>query len=127
MGMLKQSITAAIKQGVRSVNCDGYCRYRSGEVKCAIGHLITDEHYTEGLEGKGLFFGNKVHKALNASLGYELSEREVSCLRLIQNAHDHEHFRDTDGFNFVSEFKERIRNYIDNELLPKELRELVIQ
>ena len=119
---VKQSITAVIKQGVRSVNCDGYCRYRSGEVKCAIGHLITDEHYTEGLEGKGLFSGNKVHKALNASLGYELSHREVSYLRRIQSAHD-----DSDSSDFVSEFKERIRNYIDNGLLPKELRELVIQ
>ena len=121
MEILKQSIEAVIKQGVRSVDCDGYCQYRSGEVKCAVGHLIHDQYYMgKGLEGTGLFFGNKVHKALNASLGYEVSDKEIGYLKRIQSAHD-----DSDSSDFVSEFKERILEDINNEFLPEELRELV--
>ena len=121
MEMLKQAIKAVIEQGERSV-IDGVCMYRHYNLKCAVGVLITNEHYSEGLEGSSLCFGNKIHKALNESLGYKVSNRELSYIRLIQRAHD-----DSDGSDFVSEFKERILSYINNELLPKELRELVIQ
>ena len=119
MDILKQSIEAVIKQGVRSVT-DGLCMYKNYNLKCAVGVLITDEHYSEEIEGRGLAFGNKVYKALNASVGYELSEREITYLRHIQRAHD-----DSDGSDFVSEFKGRILSYINNEVLPEELRELV--
>ena len=119
MDILKQSIKAVIKQGERSVT-GGLCMYKNYNLKCAIGHLITNEHYSEAIEGRGLAFGNRVYTALTDSLGYEVSQVELAYLRRIQRAHD-----DSDGSDFVSEFKERIRNYINNELLPKELRELV--
>ena len=119
MNILKQSITAVIEQGERSAK-DRLCLYRHYNLKCAVGHLIADEHYTKAFENKVLNFGNKVHIALNASVGYEVSEREIGYLKRILSAHD-----DSDGSDFVSDFKERILEDINNEVLPKKLREVV--
>jgi hypothetical protein len=118
MNILKQSIEAVIKQGKQSVRSES-CRYRHGELKCAVGHLITDEHYTDDLEGESLHFDNEVHKALNKSLGYELSAKEIRYLKYIQQAHDYS------TVDFVPLFKSRILNRIDIGSLPEELRELV--
>jgi hypothetical protein len=120
MNILKQSIEAVIKQGKQSVRSES-CRYRHGELKCAVGHLITDEHYTGNLEGDSLAVGNKIHNALNKSLGYELSEQEIDQLKYIQIAHD----SSTNKTSFVMNFKSGIRHHINQKQLPEELRELV--
>ena len=117
MNILKQSIEAVIKQGEQSNG--GYrCRYRQGELKCAVGHLITDEHYNEDLEHISLELGNKVNDALNKSLGYELSKQEIGYLKYIQLAHDDS----TDISTFVKDFKRGILHRINQGMLPKELR-----
>ena len=39
----------------RSVSIVGHCRYRGTEGrKCAIGHLISDDHYNPIIEGRGV-------------------------------------------------------------------------
>ncbi len=119
MNILKQAIEAVIKQGEKSTSDKEICMYRQGELKCAVGHLITDEHYNRELENCSLHPGNKIHKALNKSLGYELSEQEIRHLKLIQDAHD------KSGSNFVQGFKSRILYHINYFELPAELRELV--
>lgn len=47
-------VLALLKQNKPSVNQTGYtCMYRGKDgLKCAVGHLIPDELYHEGLEGK---------------------------------------------------------------------------
>jgi hypothetical protein len=119
MNILKQSIEATINQGERSVFL-GFCQYRHGELKCSIGHLITDEHYSRELEDCSLELGNKIHDALNKSLGYEVDAKEVSQLKKIQGAHD-----GARGSDFLVDFKNRILINTARGYLPKELRELV--
>ena len=120
MNILKQSIEAVIKQGKQSNG--GYrCRYRQDELKCAVGHLITDEYYSDFLEGASLNIDNKIHYALNKSLGYELSDKEIVYLKYIQNAHDSL----TNKTSFVEQFKDNVLNRINERMLPEELRELV--
>lgn len=42
-----------LKQRAKSVRSDGQCRYRgSGGSKCAVGCLISDNIYYDGLEGR---------------------------------------------------------------------------
>ncbi len=120
MNILKQSIEAVIKQGEQSINNNGTCQYRHGELKCAIGHLITDEHYNESLEASMVNIGNKIHKALNKSLGYKLSDKAIDQLEAVQEAHDN-----VTCNNFVEGFKSRILRHINSGTLPQELRELV--
>ena len=120
MNILKQSIEAVIKQGKQSIK-EGTCQYRQGKLKCAVGHLITDEYYNEDLEDVSLNIDNKIHYALNKSLGYELSTTEIDYLRYIQKAHDSL----TNKTSFVEQFKDNVLNRINERMLPEELRELV--
>lgn len=42
--LFDKAIAALLEQGRRSVGGDGYCAYRGNfNMKCAIGHLLTDE------------------------------------------------------------------------------------
>jgi hypothetical protein len=46
---------ALLAQGRPSFSVDKGCMYRGPEgSKCAAGHLIPDEHYTPGLEGRSI-------------------------------------------------------------------------
>ncbi len=119
MNILKQAIEAVINQGEQSAS-NGICMYRQDELKCAVGHLITDENYNRELEACSLHLGNEIHDALNQSLGYEVSEQEIRQLQNIQVAHDR-----SEGSSFLEEFKSRIRHRINQGKLPEELRELV--
>ena len=119
MNILKQSIEAVIKQGEQSIRVN-VCQYKYGELKCAVGHLITDEHYNCSLEGYALNTDNAVHNALNESLGYEVSKQEISQLQNIQEAHD-----SAKVSSFLEDFKSGIRQRINEMRLPEELRELV--
>lgn len=46
------AVTKLLAQGRQSR--DSYCLYRNGVCRCAIGHLIDDEHYHPGMEHKGI-------------------------------------------------------------------------
>ena len=86
--LLATAIINTLAQGRVSM-ADGVCTYRgdSGS-KCAIGHLITDEHYQEDeLEGSNI--GCKpVQEAVEQSIGRKLDRREVRYLSHLQMSHD---------------------------------------
>lgn len=68
------------------------CRYRGPNgTKCAVGCLITDEHYVGGLEGEAYTYGprdNSVRQAVRNSLGRELTDEENHMLLELQHLHD---------------------------------------
>ncbi len=72
----------------------GICAYRGvGGTKCAIGALISDEHYTEDIEGLTLVWGDTVRgriaRAVSLSLGVEvLSPGVLRLLQDLQRLHD---------------------------------------
>lgn len=54
--LFNKAVTAVIEQGEPSLNTDGYCVYRGpNNHKCAVGHLISDEHYNPEMENKILY------------------------------------------------------------------------
>jgi len=115
MDILSTAITKVIEQGKRSVNEDGACRYRSGDLKCAVGHLIKDEHYNPNLEGCGVF-GLSVRHAVEQSIDRHLSDKEVNQLSRLQTCHD-----GAKGKDFVSAFNANVTREIAFGRLPKEL------
>lgn len=84
--LTRKAIEAVIKQGAPSMNEDGACLYRCGDLKCAVGHLIADEHYTPELEGSNLI-DRDVVRALKASQG-EITNKALEELKCVQMAHD---------------------------------------
>lgn len=84
-------------QGKRSIVLEGAhqrCRYRGeGGTRCAIGHLIPDELYSEELEGLnvGQTYSNpeieNIDDVLRNIFG-ELTELDIHFLSVLQRAHD---------------------------------------
>ena len=115
LDILTTAIVLTRKQGEKSESNYG-CAYRgAGDLKCAVGCLIKDEHYYEGLETESADSGSII-EVLNASIGRKLSQIEIGYLVLIQEAHD-----DATKANFKQDFLERITNYINQGELPGEL------
>jgi len=74
-----------LKQGERSSE-DGWCLYRSGDLKCAVGCLIPDDLYKEDMERtaiNGLF--NKFYGVMK-KIG--LKHEHKNLLVSLQNIHD---------------------------------------
>ena len=64
------------------------CSYRSSKgLRCAIGHLISDEYYSSHFEGEPLTY-TLVLDAVSKSLGVGLDSEEVRFLSDLQQAHD---------------------------------------
>ena len=79
--MLKQN-----KQSLEGMDC----RYRSPEgLKCAVGCLINDEHYTEELEDIPSD-QTPVKLAVSASLGQPVGSQDAAWLTELQLIHDYE-------------------------------------
>lgn len=55
--------------------------------RCAIGSMITDEHYNESLENAPPLTGEP-RFALEQSIGINLVSKEFNMLRRLMNAHD---------------------------------------
>lgn len=72
-----------IRQNKRSaVERDGeFCRYRHGDMRCAIGCLIPDDEYREEYEG------NNVDR-LSAAGCRAIEGLDLRLLRLLQTVHD---------------------------------------
>ena len=80
MSMQEVFTTVAIhllRQGKQSIRTErsreeGRCAYRSahGGLKCAIGKLITDEHYTQDLEGLSVSSGNVLTALYESGVPY---------------------------------------------------------
>lgn len=121
--IVKKSISAVIAQGEQSIGSEGDCKYRSfndcgDPVKCAVGHLISDEHYSEDLEGS-IILNVKVKSAIEESIGFPLHWVMLEALRGVQLSHDVA----TNGPDFVKEFLELLWER-GNESIDKALEEL---
>ncbi len=76
-----------LKQG-EWCQLEGACVYRGKDgLKCAIGCLITDEHYSPGLEGMGVE-RPKVLEALAKSISVSVHELDAIFLERLQVIHD---------------------------------------
>lgn len=67
---------------------DGQCRYHDiNGARCAIGYLISPEHYRPELEGKGGSY-QQVFWAVMESIGRKLTDYEKLMLVRLQDIHD---------------------------------------
>ena len=119
--LLSKAINSVINQGRQSITNSG-CAYRGPDgVKCAIGHLISDEFYNPRIEGDGIqTYGSSVREMVEESIGRELTEDEFMYLTALQNAHDR-----ASQTGFVDEFCLRIRRGIKYKELPKYCEEII--
>ena len=76
-----------IEQGKPAMSISGGCVYRnSGGLKCAVGCLISDDAYHEGLEDCTPHMDNVI-EALEKS-GWPFTYGELQCLKEMQEKHD---------------------------------------
>jgi hypothetical protein len=84
------------------------CSYRGdGGAMCAVGLFITDEHYSDTLEGNGIQYNNgsgldsNVQKAVAYSFKqHRLSDEQLSLLSALQDVHDnHSEDKSSDTFD----------------------------
>ena len=90
--LVKKSISAVILQGEQSIDGDGDCMYRTcndkgNTLKCAIGHLISDEYYSTDLENVSAR-NEHIISAIEKSVGFPLSKDTAESLRYVQLSHD---------------------------------------
>jgi hypothetical protein len=77
-----------IEQRRPAMNRFGGCVYRTNDsLKCAVGCLISDEAYHEGLEDCTPVMHNVI-EALEKS-GWTFTNGELQCLKEMQEKHDH--------------------------------------
>jgi len=95
-GIFNRVYAHLVKQGEPALSPGGNCMYRTQAedgtpLMCAVGCLITDEFYTEGMEGNGAADPN-VFSAVFKSLGVLYDNREhsriVELLNELQSVHD---------------------------------------
>ena len=79
-----------IRQGERSSNTEGECKYWYGDLKCAVGCLIKDEHYSSAFEDLTVNSA-EVSGAIEKSIGRKLQDEDLEMLNLLQNVHDFDH------------------------------------
>jgi len=116
MKFYQRAVQAVIEQEKPAVTQYGACRYRAPDgSKCAVGHLINDEHYNKDLE-RCCVYTVTVLKAVEASIGRHLSPDEQDILDAIQNCHD----GNVDSKCFVEDFKNSIQESIRIGLLPED-------
>ena len=97
-------LNKVVEQGEKS-STDGYfssCCYRLNkngkQLKCGIGHLISDQEYNSGFEGKGV---------IGLVTEYNFSKFYPAVFYDdLQLAHD----RAVEGVNFVCDFKENMKD-----------------
>ena len=79
--------THLLAQGAKARHSAGVCAYRAPNgLKCAVGCLITDEAYSDGLEGKNVK-SDRVLPALIAS-GISTDSTPLHMLTRLQWIHD---------------------------------------
>lgn len=119
--ILERSTAGVLTQGGASIGYDedgdAECRYRAPDGRCcAIGHLISDEHYMPELEG-GAITNVLVSEAVGKSLGHasNVDAGDEKFLDALQAAHDnaalHRSFatrRRVDDAGFLSRWRERL-------------------
>jgi hypothetical protein len=103
-------VSAKLKeQGCKSYDIHSGCRYRHGELKCAVGHIIYEE-YREEFECISLY--NIVNSCSNSfekfGLSMEELDTEYDFLRTLQKCHD-----DADKDSFYQSFLTKLSAYLD--------------
>lgn len=112
--MLEKAITHVIKQGKAATSKEGQCRYRTAEgYMCAVGALINDEFYMDGIESHGIEETCTIN-VVEKSIGRCLERAEVNFLGEIQESHDFS----ADALNFVEVFSSRIYSSVGRGHLP---------
>lgn len=77
-----------VNQGEQSADWSGDCLYRdSSGNKCAVGCLINDNYYDEGLEYLNMYH-ECVQEAVSQSLGAVLKDTSLTLLMELQKVHD---------------------------------------
>lgn len=98
--LFEKAIEKLEAQGVRSYDAEkDMCKYRDGKGNCCLfGHMISDEHYNEDLEG---FTARnpKVLLAIEQTTGVDLMATFTAPYELVrlQEVHDH-HWKEGDDF-----------------------------
>lgn len=111
--LLKKAIESVIAQGECSINDACLCVYRGSKgLKCAVGHLIDDEHYHRSLENMTAH-DEAVILAVQKSIGRDLSREESGFLRALQRAHDR-----ASSESFVTSFADKIKEIVADGWLP---------
>jgi hypothetical protein len=112
--MLRQNVVNFVSAKLKEQGCKSYdihsgCRYRHGELKCAIGHIILDEEYSEDFESFSVHdIFNKTTKSLEPFVDKPLSLKDIEFLIILQSCHD-----DADNHNFYQSFLTKLNVYLD--------------
>ena len=86
--LLEKSIRGVIAQGKASTAAVGRCAYRGeGGTKCAVGMIISDNHYHKSIEGRSIS-GEQVLWAVEKSNDIYLTEVDIDYLHHVQCVHD---------------------------------------
>lgn len=109
------AVAALIKQGEPSYRYGCYYRGQNG-TKCAIGHLIPDEKYSEGLEG---LTANRAAVRKAAGIGL----LQASFAAELQYAHDLPADEGLRGADWLAAFKEEAREVAVNYSLSTKVLE----
>lgn len=121
-----RAVEGLAKQGFTRSQHRRQCLYRSPNgKKCALGHLIPDDRYSESLEGRG------VSHALLVDVGFgELSLEDEEFFNNLQTCHDGAYTVTFDGAQIMetdvpSLMVERLRVFGENNdlTLPEVLAE----
>lgn len=90
-GMTNQQIVDSVVQHLltqrRKSEDSERCRYRHGNLRCAVGCLISDENYIQGFEGHSVD-NRAVSMAIKASTGCEMKGAITEFLAMAQHIHD---------------------------------------
>jgi hypothetical protein len=88
--MLIREIFDTVKQHLLTQNKQAkvgvHCKYRLGDLKCAVGCLIKDEDYISIIEGNGLGYIARSYPEMFMHL--DLDETKITLLSQLQALHD---------------------------------------
>jgi hypothetical protein len=91
-------------------NGSNMCAYRSPDgLKCAVGHMISDEQYNSDFE-------TKIASFVLEKLGISLTEKEDNFVTALQCAHDGNYYG-----GFFEQLSERTRNLMTPEKMKERL------
>jgi hypothetical protein len=111
----RQKIVNFVSAKLKEQGCKSYdtnednCKYRYGELKCAVGHIILDEEYSEKLETKPIYSVYKLcPKSFKPFIVDGEASRDQSFLAQLQACHD-----DAYDDNFYQDFLKNLTIYLD--------------
>jgi hypothetical protein len=112
----RQKVVNFVSAKLKEQGCKSYdtnegnrCKYRQGTLKCAIGHIIIDEEYSEEFESHSVkIIWNKIPKSLEPFMNDGSSYFDKKFLLLLQKCHD-----EATKHNFYQSFLINLRAYLD--------------